>query len=120
MIEMDDKIVAIWFLSTTPEQDWMAAVRVIEEDRKYELVYRFRYYKDDKVFDSDDKKNWYKGEITATRSYVIAALRLVGQTMASAHGNQLYELLNEDGDIGKFMREFEKMPFAFVRMEPKP
>ena len=30
------------------------------EGSQWIMEYRFRYYKDDKVFDSKDVKNWYK------------------------------------------------------------
>jgi len=120
-ILMDEKIVAIWFLATIPgHQDWMAGLREIVPDEKYELTYRFRYYEDDKIFESKDKKNWYEGEVSGTRSYCIAAVRSVGQMMAkvTAGGQKLYELVNE-GDLAEFGRRFRDMPFAFARMESK-
>ena len=115
MIEITDKIVAIWYLQTLPTQDWMAAVSEIEPDSKYELVYRFRYYKDDKAFDSEDKKNWYSGTLTGTRSYVLAAMREVAGTMESVAKGKLYELVNEDGDVSKLMRKFQDLPFVYMR-----
>lgn len=116
MITFDEKIVGVWFLNHLPMQDWMAAVQEIEPDSKYKLTYRFRYYKDDKVFDSEDKKNWYEGEVTGTRSYVIASMRHVAETLREAGntGNKLYEVLN-DGDLAKFHRTFRDMPFVFMR-----
>jgi hypothetical protein len=121
MITMDEKIVGVWFVSTVPnKQDWMAGVRELEPDAKYELTYRFRYYKDDKVFDSEDKKNWYRAMLTGrTRSYVIASTREVARTLAEVNGQKMFELLNEDRDAERFHREFMKMPFAFMRMEEK-
>ena len=119
MIIFDEKIVGVWFLSTIKnKQDWLAAVREIEPDAKYELVYRFRYYKDDKPYDSADTKNWYKGEITGTRSYVIAAIRSVAAKLAWAARQPLYEVMNDRG-LNQFMRDFEKQPWAFARMMSK-
>jgi hypothetical protein len=115
VIIFDEKIVGIWFLSTIPnKQDWLAAVREIEPDAKYELTYRFRYYKDDKPFDSEDKKNWYQGQLTGTRLYVIAAMRSVGNKLAGVAHQPLYEVMNDRG-VNQFMRDFEKQPWAFAR-----
>lgn len=119
MMTLDEKIVGIWYLTTIfNHQDWMAAVREIEPNQKYELKYRFRYYKDNKQFDSEDKKNWYEGTFTGTRSYVIAAIRFTAKELEKRADGDLYELLNEHG-LDQFMREFEKMPFVFMRMLDK-
>lgn len=117
MIVFDEKIVGAWFISTIPNsQDWLAAVREIEPDEKYELIYRFRYYKDDKHFDSDDTKNWYKGELHGTRSYMILSMRSVAERLAGVNHAKVYETINDRG-IVQFLRDFEAQPFAFARRE---
>jgi hypothetical protein len=119
VILFDEKIVAVWFLALDNKRDWMAAVREIEPDAKYELVYRFRYYVDDKTFDSEDKKNWYKGEITGTRNYVLLSMRSVAEMLkAGTSDGPLYEVVNDKG-LADFLRRFQDMPFAFVRREGK-
>ena len=117
-IVIDEKLVGLWFLPTiSGHQDWLAAVRVIEPDVKYELTYRFRYYKDDKAYDSEDKKNWYEGEVTGTRAYVVASIRSVARELERRADGKLYEIMNESGDMQEFMRKFADMPFAYVRQE---
>jgi hypothetical protein len=118
MMTMDEKIVGVWYLNTIQNhQDWMAAVREIEPDEKYELTYRFRYYKDDKAFDSEDKKNWYSATCTGTKSYVIASIRFVAKQLEQkADGQPLYELINDHG-YDRFIREFQDMPFVYMRVE---
>lgn len=113
---LDEKIVGVWFLATMETQDWMASVREIEPDTKYELVWRFRYYNDDKVFDSEDRKSWYQGTVSGTRSYVIAAIRKTAEMIATISPYPLYEVLNDKG-IDDFMRRFQDMPFVTVRIE---
>jgi hypothetical protein len=116
MIEMDEKLVGIWFLATIPNsQDWMAGVRELEPDQKYKLTYRFRYYKDDKAFDSEDKRNWYEGTVTGTRAYVIASLRSVAKKLAEMSTEPLYEVLNEHG-LDQFMRDFQDQPFVYMKI----
>lgn len=119
MIEFDENIVAIWYLVTIQNhQDWMAAISEVEPDNKYMLRYRFRYYKDDKVFDSDDKRNWYEGTCTGTRNYVIATIRFIAQQLEQKADGELYEVINDHG-YDQFMREFQQQPFVFMRMEKK-
>jgi hypothetical protein len=121
MITFDEKIVGIWFLGTVNgHQDWLAALRELEPDRRYELTYRFRYHDDDKVFDSKDRKNWYRGEIANTRAFAIAGIREAVRQLASASDGKPCELMmNEERDVEKFFLEFEKLPFVFARMEKK-
>jgi hypothetical protein len=119
LIEFNEKIVAVWYISLVPnKQDWMAALSEIKPDEKYKLVYRFRYYMDGKIFDSDDKRNWYAGEATGTRAYCLAALRNVAQELADTAEQKVYETLN-NGDFEDFLRRFESQPYTFVRLEGK-
>jgi hypothetical protein len=116
VIELDEKIVAIWYLQITNTQDWMAAIREIEPEEKFELTYRFRYYKDDKAFESKDKKNWYKGTIGGSRAFVIGSLREIAKVLAAtSSGGELYELINDKG-AEDFLHRLQDMPFAYVRM----
>ena len=114
MIVLDDKIVGIWFIGMD-NSDFMAGVRELIPNEKYELKYRFRYHKDDKVFESDDVKNWYRGTLSGTRNYVMLSMHAVTQELTKASGGKVYELLNDQG-MDVFMREFRKAPFMYERM----
>jgi hypothetical protein len=116
-IQLDDKVVGVWFLKTTEKQDWMACLREVIPDDKYELTYRFRYYEDDKAFESEDRKSWYRAEVPGTRNYCIFALRSTGGSLEAASENgRLYEILNH-GDYKAFIKELFDAPFVFVRQE---
>ena len=120
MIIMDEHLVGIWFMPTTEKQDWMCGVREIKPDEEYQITYRFRYYEDGKVFDSEDKKKWYEGKICGTRAYVIASIRSIANTLyAAAKIKEPYEMLNDGGDIDQFSKKFMDAPFVFARLEPK-
>jgi len=56
----------IFFVGDYATQDLMGAVW---KDTKGRIIlkYRFRYYKDDKLWDSEDKKNWYEFRTTEDR-----------------------------------------------------
>jgi hypothetical protein len=115
-INFDAKIVGIWYVSTIPNsQDWMGALREIVPDKKYELKYRFRYYNDEKIFDSEDKRNWYEGICTGTKNYCVLSIRSVAAQLAKAANDaKVYEVLNE-GDYDNFLSRFEAQPFVFMR-----
>lgn len=118
MITCDEKVVAIWFINTTETQDWMACLREVKPEEEYELIYRFRYYKDDKAFDSEDEKSWYKGRITGTRAYVLASTRAVAKIMEEFAAGKLYELVNE-GDYEAFVKKFMDAPFVYAKQVSK-
>jgi hypothetical protein len=119
MMNLDEKVVGVWAVETiSGYQDWMAMIREIEPDVKYELKYRFRYHKDDKVFDSEDTVSGYQGELSGTRSYVIALFRCIAKSMEAKADGDLYELMNE-GDYKAFVRKFMELPFVYVRAKEK-
>ncbi len=121
MIVLDEKIVALWYLSTILNgQDWLAAVRELVPDEKYELTYRFRYYNGDQSknpFEDGDKKNWYRGELSGTRAYVLSCIRVMAKEMEKwASGGPLYELVNDKG-LDDLTRRLSDMPFTYMRRE---
>lgn len=113
-IIFDEKIVALWYVALTPKQDWMAAVRELVPDEKYELKYRFRYHVDDLIFDSEDRRNWYEGTLTGTRSFVIIGMKTVAAALQTKSGGKLFEYMNDKG-MEDFMRRFQDAPFVHMR-----
>jgi len=117
MIILDDKIVGIWYTMLTDTQDWLLSIREIEPDAWYEITYRFRYYKDDKIFDTKDTKNWYQGIVKGTRSHTVD---VIGKLAHIIHATAkietpMYELINNN-DFEDFQRKFEDAPFVHMRM----
>jgi hypothetical protein len=111
---IDEKIVGIWYVRLTETSEWMAALRELVADEKYELVGRFRYYKDDQVFDSKDEKSWFRGTATGTRNYCILGLRETAKSLEALSGRESYEIVNDHG-LEEFQKEFMKAPFVYVR-----
>lgn len=118
MIEFSSKTVACFFLGTAPAEgvDWLAAITEIEPEAKYKVVWRFRYHKDDKAFESKDRRSWMEFEVSGTRAYSIAGLRSVALLMQSTaqDPNSYYEYIN-NGDINAFLRKIQDAPFMYVR-----
>lgn len=42
-----------------PGGDFLAAIEAVEDEPGFKIQYRFRYHKDDEVWDSKDIKKWY-------------------------------------------------------------
>lgn len=118
MIKLDEHVVGVWFSKISSTSDWMLCLRELEPDVRYEIVYRFRYYKSDKVFDSDDEKSWFRATCAGTRAYSIASIRAMSAALTVIADGPLYEVLNDKG-IEDFMRRFQDMPFVYVRQESK-
>ncbi len=120
-VEITDKLVGMWFLALTGESDWLCGLTEIVPEREYQISYRFRYYKDDKVHDSDDRKSAYSANVHSSRAYALAALRMVadGLKQAGAIG-EIDEVMMHDKDVKRFIRELQDKPWAFLRVEGRP
>jgi hypothetical protein len=119
-IILDEKVVGLWnFHLRIPEGDYLAAIRELVPEEKYELTYRLRYYKDDKVFESKDEKHWWQGTLSGTRNYVVLGFRSAVEILAQVQRSEVYEVLNETGDLREFMKRVERLPSMFLRQESK-
>jgi hypothetical protein len=60
MIELNNRtrVHGFWFCGMDG-MDWLAVV-IKQGDGAWEAIWRFRYHKDDKHFDSNDEKLWYR------------------------------------------------------------
>ena len=95
----------------------MAAVREIEPDKKYELKIQVPLLQRRQGVSTPKTRRTGTRARSAERGiYVILSMRSVAENMAKHTTRPLYVLLNEHG-VDQFMREFEAMPFVFVRME---
>ena len=112
MITLDSKTtVGIWYLVLVRDNtDIMAAVTEVEPDKRYKLDYRFRYYADDKVFNSEDKKSWYHLEAQITKEKMISLARGMFTALEIAADGLLCEILNNT-DILDFERRLKAAPF---------
>ncbi len=119
MIELTEHTIGIWFVTLGEKGDWLGSVW--KTDKGYEIAYRFRYYVDDKTFDSEDKKHWYKSEISkdsGDEAKVIQVMRDVSEVLWIAGGGKRYEVMMESGGIEEFMAEFQKLPFVTAKTMP--
>ncbi len=117
-IVLSEHTLGIWFVSLGKESDWLGSVW--KTDEGYEVVYRFRYYVDDKTFDSEDTKHWYSTKISkdnADDDKVIKTMRDMAEMLWAASGGKRYELMMGRGGVEEFMVEYEKLPFVSMKHE---
>lgn len=50
----------IWHVELLPNIGNMMAIVLRDPPEGWRAIYRFRWYRDDKIFHSDDKRSWYK------------------------------------------------------------
>ena len=118
---IDETLIGIWFVDLSHEdQDWLGTLRY-NDDGDYEMVYRHRYYVDDKNFDSEDKKSWYEGTIEKeryTEEEIITETRgFVAKLSAFADDAPTFELIKGERSVEEFMVEFRALPFVHAKEE---
>lgn len=81
---------AMWYVEL-PDNigNMLAALWRDPEEKDFHLDYRFRYYKNDKIFDSDDERSTYRGTFTGlSEEKAIAQAGLVFGLMAEFGGGR--------------------------------
>ncbi len=108
--------IGLWYVQLS-DSDWLASIW--REDGRPKLSYRFRYYEDDKSFDSEDRKHWYVLETKdADVHELIETIRVLADKMAGMAGSEVYEIMASDfKNIDDFMEEFGKAPFVSMKKE---
>jgi hypothetical protein len=131
MITLDSEHppVGIWMMNLDAiNADFLAALTgVKDKPREFHLDYRFRYHRDDKVFDSEDEKHWYHVEfldiqeddaIAKVRDVVLKIGQIPGWDTEEERPT-LDELLYRDyNDFHRFMEAFQNRPWAYVKSNP--
>jgi hypothetical protein len=121
----------IWFVGLDDTTDFMGClnpkltVNGEPSPGHYVFDFRFRYHKDDLVFDSEDEKHWYHVEnrepispdevIHKIREMVLRIAEM--QPRDEATPPEVDELLWRDyNDWDAFIKAFEDKPYAYAKM----
>ena len=110
-IELNERTVGVWFIQLTPAQDWLASIFTTDEG-ELKAIYRFRYYVDDKAFDSEDKKNWWEMTSTKTIAETVENFREIYDKLWQLSGGDHYEILMDENGMDDFTERFRKLPFV--------
>ena len=119
MIELNSDcwVYGFWYVDGD-DKNWLACLS--KRDGSWRLDYRFRYYRDDKAHDSDDKKSWYTGKMNGDQP-VEKILAAVGQAVAAIekeYGNKADFLSLEcQGDDPKVFFEIGATSWGNPRFE---
>ncbi len=115
MIEMTDKTIGLWYMQVTEDSDWLAGASEVDDGR-VEISYRFRYYRDRQTFGSEDKKNWYEGNVSGPKEKIIRVMRELMAHLREKDGNipesACHELLMDDEGVEVLMDRLKEMPFC--------
>lgn len=113
-IILDEGTIGIWFVQLTDESDWL--LHLGEKEDVFEITYRFRYYVDDKIHDSNDKKNWYRAEVKKdnyTFKQALEHAQTAYKLLYTMAGNAPHhELLKGKDNMEEFTNRFASLPFA--------
>jgi len=87
------------------------------EEKEWKMTYRFRYFKDGKVFDSADTKNWYTCKIPKklTEPEVVHSIATFMAKVTEAIKPDVANLLVIDGDNEKALAMISQRPWAHVK-----
>lgn len=113
MIELSDKIVAIWFCQLDDESDFMACLEQEREDY-FTLSFRFRYYVvEGPDFHGWDEKNWYKGDYHGTKDMALQAAETAIKNIERASGNKADRIMASSAEA--YMRILMTKPWAQMK-----
>lgn len=116
----DDHVVAVFFQSWNNDTDWLSTIWI--RDGKAMAAYRFRYYEDDKNFDSEDRKSWYalSSDKEGGAEEILKAMKLVAEA-SRLHNAPLTidDLIMVNGTKEKMLELMAEKPWCHIkRMSP--
>lgn len=119
MIEITNDTIGLWRVQCEASIDWVGAA-TRQSDGSVVIEYRFRYYVDDKSFDSVDKKNWWRvvKKPGASDDEVIEAVRSLVRHLQKAGARDAWEALSH-GDPMNILKAIEQDPRHWARREAR-
>jgi len=89
-----------------------------EEDGRAKFKYRFRYFRDEKVFDSQDVRNWYEADgQLAPDGELMAKFTMVCKMIAGVSEAEVADAIYINGDAEAAMRALLNAEWAHARAE---
>ena len=108
-ILLDEKLIGFW-TAEFPGGNFALGLR--QDGGKILIDYRFRYYRDDKLFpESQDEMHWYHMESEAAdRDEALEIVRGLGEQAFEDMGIEVHEVLMGPEGLEEFMKRFEALP----------
>ena len=117
-LKENDYIVGVWFLHNEISD---IMITLIKREEKWLLSVRLRFYRDDKVWGSEDKKKFFTLPVPSclTEEKVIEDVKILAEA-AEREFNYKIEYLEIKGDFNKFMFLMAEQPWAHIKTIPIP
>lgn len=119
----DSFVHAVWFVALPDSLgDWMATLLRDGPDQPDYVIYRFRWYRDQEAFGSDDEKVVFRvnfGDPRMTLEQKIESIDLVVQGTFADQGVEVDRTI-VNGNAAKFVEVLRDKPWANFRELPKP
>jgi hypothetical protein len=118
--ELTERTLGIWYADIenggATVGNWIATVEHALEGG-YLMTYRFRWYRDEKIFDSQDERSG--GEVgSGELEKLLACCRLMLKAHA-ARGSSTYELMRGADTVEQFTQRLIASPFAHSKKVSK-
>ena len=111
---IDESIVGLWYLEMS-NGNLGGGIWRIPDARGFIMRWRFRYYLDDKTFDSNDKKNFYSLESNDLNK-LLFSFRYIIKMGEETFNTKAYEFLRgENESVDDFAARYLKAPFIHMR-----
>jgi hypothetical protein len=110
---------AIGFLSAH-DRDWLCGV-YRDGDGAWTVVYRFRYYRDDKAHDSSDERSAYQATVPAsmTENETVGRMRAVADVLKlRGYGGEDW-IFPKSADPGVVVEMLTGRPWAHLRRDER-
>ena len=116
-VEFTERTLAIWYADIEANGatvgNWIASIEQVLDGADYLLTYRFRWYRDEKIFDSDDERSGATLR-TPELEKLIACCRAMIEHHA-ARGSKTYELMRGNDSMQQFFDRLVDSPIAHAK-----
>ncbi len=114
MLVFDDALEAVWFVQFEGG-DWLGGL--MRRETGFELRFRWRYYRDEKAFNSSDIKNEYRWLIPRDLEKALTDVAFVVRTIVMAKRGRPYQCIREGRTTEAMARYWFALPFNHVERE---
>jgi hypothetical protein len=111
-MDITDSSIAVWSVQME-DSDWIGHLTRLGTN-KFAIEGRFRYYVDDRLEGSKDRKNWYHGEILGSEQEVLRNCRRLFDSLRSVTKSPGWELLRGARSVKEFSEELLAMPGVHI------
>lgn len=113
MIDVTDRLVALWSLKISEMSDFLMSLEV-KEDGELEAIYRTRHYGDPDPWSDKDVKRWVQVKFNgATRDNAIEACRGVVASLEKQCGYKADEVMASSQK--EYIAILKTMPWAYMK-----